>query len=100
MLRVNDKVSVNGESYENQRKMYPFIPDLSGKIGVVFKIQTKTNVTQEELDLPIYWVRFEPFLIGVIPLDGHACDTPTQWREETDFSFVDENYLILEEYAE
>jgi len=88
-FKVGQKVVVT-KKYNIERKMYPFMPDLAGKEGEIFRIQTETNETHSSLDMPIYWVRFEKFKVGIIP-EGECSHGyyPTEFIETTDFCFCD-----------
>lgn len=90
MFVLHDRIVVTKE-YNRERKAYPFMPDLVGKKGSIFRIQWHSNYSKEKLDGPIYWVRFdEPFKVGDIPIGHGAYDyQPEEFTEQIEFCFTE-----------
>lgn len=90
MFQLNQKVTVT-RLYNRERKSYPWMPDLVGKQGTIYKIQTETTVSHSPLEDPIYWVKFDkPFKVGNVPENEGVYDYhPVEWRDEINWCFVD-----------
>ena len=86
-LCVGDTVKVV-KAYAQERRAYPFYPDLVDKIGVITRIQTETTITRDVLEEPIYWVKFDPFKVGFVP-EGQSVYgyEPTEFRKRTIWHF-------------
>ena len=85
-MNIDDKIIVSND-FNLERERYPWYPDLAGKTGKIARIQTETD-SGYELDEPIYWVKFEPFQVVVIPENENAyAFHPTEWVTKSHWTF-------------
>jgi hypothetical protein len=96
-MKKGDRIKVVDMVFSHEN--YPWIPDLVGKEGEIVELIEHTPIAKVPLEEPIFIVKMdEPFKTSSVPQGEHAFGyEPTEWEEETEFTFTGEEIEIVGE---